>query len=96
MPDAADVVGFLVNLARVTREGRVAWTRRSELILAAELGDGYSAGLELIPDGFEDARSEGRLPDHVVSLSHRGTVVSRVDRRNVDPDELDLSAPAEN
>jgi hypothetical protein len=87
MPEAVafEVVRFLVNLARATRGGQVAWDQQTAAILTAELGGGYAVKLELVADGFEDARSEGPQPDHILSLSRHGTVVvPRIDRRTVD------------
>jgi hypothetical protein len=84
MSDDAGAAACLDKLARATREGRIAWTKQDEHVLAADLGERYTVKLELV-EGFKDDRSPG--PDHVVSLLYHGTdgaaVALTIDRRSV-------------
>lgn len=71
------------ELARATEHAEVAWTTTEVQTLSAELSDGYSLKLQLVPSFGDEPKGAPRdtQPDHVLTILHRDTAVDVIDRR---------------
>lgn len=88
-----ETIDFLVKLVRATDKETLAWTitgndaGKQPIKLKTVLGHRYVAKLKKVA-AFEGGGLPDRGPEFILNLSHRGTKVLSLDRRNVNGQQL--------
>jgi hypothetical protein len=79
-----ELAEFVARLLKRTRQGQINWQERAAERLEADIGQGYSVMLSLVPD-FEGRSTE---PDQELRLLKDGKELFSVDRRVLSADDL--------